>query len=284
MQGKKVLAIIFACYNRIEKTKQCIDSLIKQLEEVSIQYRFYICDDNSTDGTVEMLQDKLPEAKIIKTKGNYYWSKSMYVAMEAAQQDNPDYYLMINDDVFFFENAIKVMLSSYYMANGYPCGVVGTTISAQNGDLTYGGRNDDIAEIIIPSNPLSLCRVANWNCFLIDSGTVNRIGIIDGKYAHAGGDYDYCHRMNKAGIPIYVADDIVGSCEANNISKAFLSSDFPRRKRLKVFFSRKGMPFKSTIRYHYKCNGIKGLVEVMVAYLYGILMIMINKDLTGNEQ
>ncbi len=282
--GNPILAIIFACFNRIDKTKKCIESLQKQLGKSPIQWKFYICDDNSTDGTFEMLHDKLPEAKIIRTKGNYYWSRSMYVAMKEAQKDNPDYYLMINDDMVFCEDAIKIMLSSYQMVNSYPCGVVGTTISAENGDITYGGRTDDTAEIIIPSNPLSLCRVANWNCFLIDSETVNRIGIIDGKYAHAGGDYDYCYRMNKAGIPIYVAYDIVGSCEANNVSEIFLSTDYTRRERLRAYFSRKGMPLVSTVRYQYKSKGVKGLWIAGVGYIYGIFMIMMKKDLTGENK
>lgn len=281
----RLLAIIFACYNRIEDTKKCVESLLVQLEEVPIQYRFYICDDNSTDGTFEMLQDKLPKAEVIRTEGDYYWSKSMYVVMKAAQKDDPDYYLMVNDDVIFDENAIKIILSSYRMAESHPCGIVGTTISAKNGNIiyTYGGRNDDTAEIIRPSRELNTCKVANWNCFLVDAETISRVGIIDGKYAHGGGDYDYSYRMKKAGIPIYVAYDIIGQCEANNVSRAYLSADFSRRERLKAFFSEKGMPVKSMIRYNYKNKGIKGLGNLAVAYLYGIVMIMLKKDLTGDN-
>lgn len=276
----KFLAIIFACYNRIDKTRVCIDSLLRQLDETSIRYKFYICDDRSTDGTLEMLQEKFPNSSIIRTKGNYYWSKSMNVVMNAARKDNPDYYLMINDDVLFHEYAIKIMLDSYHMADRHPCGIVGTTVSVDNGKATYGGRMDDNAKIIMPSVPLPECKVANWNCFLIDAGTVSRVGIIDGKYEHGGGDYDYCYRMRKKGIPIYIAHDIIGQCESNNVSLSFLSAGISRKKRLQAYFSRKGFPFRSTIRYNYKTKGLKGLWDVMIGYLYSIAMIMMKKDLT----
>ena len=189
----KFLAIIFSCYNRIDDTKACIDSLRQQLEGISIRYQFYICDDHSTDGTFEMLKDALPKARVIRTEGNYYWSKSMYVAMCAAREDAPDYYLMINDDVVFSENAIAVMLASYHMANICPCGIVGTTVDTDGGKATYGGRSNDNSKIIMPSNPLSICKVANRKCFLIDSETVNDVGSIDGNYEHGGGDYAYCY-------------------------------------------------------------------------------------------
>lgn len=280
----KLLAIIFACYNRIENTRTCIDSLTKQLQADAIQYQFYICDDCSGDGTFEMLRKRLPNARIIRTKGNYYWSKSMYAAMSAARKDNPDFYLMINDDVVFHENAIEVMLSSYHIAHRHPCGISGTMASADSGQLTYGGRKDDNARIMTPSRPLSSCIVANWNCFLIDAATVASIGIIDGKYEHALGDYDYCYRMKKAGIPVYIAYEVIGSCEPNRVSKSYLSAEASRRERLKAYFSRKGLPIKSTIKYNHRSKGLKGLWDVAIGYCYGVVMIMLKKDLTRGDR
>lgn len=283
-ESGKFLAIIFACYNRIEKTRACIDSLQQQLAKLPIQYQFYICDDHSSDGTPEMLRRRLPNAILIRTKGNYYWSKSMQVAMNAARKDNPDYYLMVNDDVLFHENAIAIMLASYHRASSRPCGIVGTTVSSENGNFTYGGRQDDNAKIIKPSSSLPACKVANWNCFLVDARTIAQIGIIDGRYEHGGGDYDYCYRMKKAGIPIYIAYDIIGQCEANTVAQSFLSAGFSRRERLKAYFSRKGLPFRSTIRYNYKTKGFKGLWDVTIGYLYGITMIVMKKDLTRGDK
>lgn len=275
----RFLAIIFACYNRIEKTKACLDSLEEQLEKLSVNYKFYICDDNSTDGTFEMLQRRLPNSRIIRTEGDYYWSKSMYVAMKAAKEDSPEYYLMLNDDVIFNIDAIDIMFESYHLADIHPCGVVGTTVSILNNEFTYGGRNHDTGEIIQPSHKLNTCKVANWNCFLIDAETVNKVGIIDGKYEHGGGDFDYSYRMNKKGIPIYVAYESIGQCETNNISRLFQSTEFSRINRLKFYFSRKGCPPKSMIKYHYRTKGIRGILSLLFGYCYAITKIMLKKEL-----
>lgn len=273
------LAIIFACYNRIEKTKACIDSLEKQLEKITVRYKFYICDDNSTDGTFEMLQRRSTDSRIIRTEGNYYWSKSMYVAMKAAKEDNPDYYLMINDDVIFDADAIDIMFGSYHLADMHPCGVVGTTVSISNNKFNYGGRNSDIGEIIQPSPELSTCKFANWNCFLIDAETVNRVGIIDGKYEHGGGDFDYSYRMYKNGIPIYVAYESIGQCETNDIAKLFESTELSRINRLKFYFSRKGCPPKSMIKYQYRTKGVLGVLSLLSGYCHAVIMIMLKKEL-----
>ena len=71
---------------------------------------------------------------------------------------------------------------------------------------------------------------------------------------------------------------------ANNVSKSFLSAKYTRRKRLKAYFSRKGLPLKSTIRYNYKTKGIKGVWDVTIGYIYGIAMIMMKRDLTRGDK
>ncbi|HIC40122.1 MAG TPA: glycosyltransferase [Piscirickettsiaceae bacterium] len=59
-------SITFACYNSVEYTKKCIDSMIKNGDDLS---RLAIVDNGSTDGTQEYLQS-LPLGDLILNKSN----------------------------------------------------------------------------------------------------------------------------------------------------------------------------------------------------------------------
>ena len=73
-----------------------MESLKKQK---GVQFDYYICDDVSTDGTVQAIKKLAPEAHILQGTGNLFWTKGMYRAMQEAVKGEYDYYLMVNDDV-----------------------------------------------------------------------------------------------------------------------------------------------------------------------------------------
>lgn len=269
------MAVISTVFNRKEKTRKAIASLQTALN--GYDYRFYICDDNSTDGTVEMLNQLDCPITIIKGNGNLFWSRGMYYAMKKASEDGADFYLMINDDVEFLPNAIEVMMSSYHMAKGH-CGIVGSTQSLITGNITYGGRNLSNQQLIQPNGKLQECDLTNWNCFLIDDYIVKKVGLIDNFYEHGLGDFDYALRMKAAGIPAYVAVDCIGICESNKKSGTYHDRTVPRVKRFQSMISRRNMPIRSRWHYYKKNFGVKGLKSFVWPYIKCSLYILIRKD------
>lgn len=275
------LGIIFTCFNRVEKTKKCINSIKSQIINQDIHMNFYICDDNSTDNTVLSIKELEPEATIIKGKGNLYWSKGMYEAMQAAYKDKNDFYLMINDDVDFYSNAIQTMITSYKQANSV-CGIVGSLID-ENGKITYGGRTFyhrykiGKTKLLEPNKALQKCDVANWNCFLIPYEVINNVGLIDNYYEHGCGDFDYSLMMRKKGYPIYVATNYIGICNSNPILNTSQDKSLSKIERIKKLFSIKESPIKSIIHFYYKNYGIFGLVYMIRLYIKNIINIIRNK-------
>ena len=271
------LAVLLTCFNRKEKTLSCIRSLLPQLEKSDLEYQFYICDDRSTDGTYDSLKEMLPEHTVVQSEGNLFWSKGMYVVMKKAAEHSYDYYLMVNDDVIFFENALQIMFDSYRRI-GKSCGIVGTTKAVDSEKYTYGGRNKE-SNFVLPERELKECFWANWNCFLIDGRIVNRVGVIDGKYQHAGGDYDYSYRMWKAGYKIYVAEDYIGRCDLNSPKGSFRDKTVKKTVRLKKLFSPKGMPFYSYMRYHVRTKGGCWIFKYLYGYMSLIGYILLGKEI-----
>lgn len=272
------LGVIFTCFNRAEKTSQCIKSINSQIFEDDIQINFYICDDNSTDDTILHIKEIEPRAIIINSKGNLYWSKGMYEAMKVAYKDKNDFYLMINDDVEFYSNAIQTMINSYKNANKI-CGIVGSLIG-ENGKISYGGRvfynkyKIGKTKLLEPNKTLQSCDLANWNCFLIPHEILNDVGLIDNYYEHGCGDFDYSLMMKKNGLPIYVATEYVGMCSVNPTKNTSQDLSLSKKERIKRLFSIKESPIKSNVHFYKKNYGVFGLIYMVRIYIHNIICII----------
>lgn len=272
------VAIIFCCYNRKAMTKRCLMQLYSQIAEFQHDtFQVYVCDDSSTDGTVEMIEQDFPQVCLLKSDGNLYWCKSMHRGMQEAVKENYDAYLMVNDDVDFCDDALQTMLRNYCQA-GRNCGIVGAIKAIGTEQYTYGGRNED-EELVLPEESNRECVWANWNCFLIDQEIVCKVGIIDGKYQHAWGDFDYSRRMQKAGYKIYVADQCVGRCDLNSAQGSFKDKTVKRTVRLQKLFSPKGMPFYSYMRYHIRIWGWQGIFRYLYGYMSVVGYILAGKEI-----
>ncbi len=264
------IAAIITCFNRIAFTKRCVEQLLNESKRLShISLDFYIWDDGSTDGTAEAVSSISDSIKVFRGPGNYYWSKSMFFAMKEALKSDYDFYLMVNDDVDFYQNALEIMLNSYHLAKR-KCAIVGTT--QFNNEFSYGGRDNKFS-VIVPSDELKECYYANWNCFLIDRYVVDRVGLISPKYRHSGGDSDYSCRMRRAGIPQYVATQFVGICQNDHDDPPYYDPKLSVYERLRALFSPKGKPFGSYLRFHWVDKRFKGIL--IAIYMYTLLILKV---------
>jgi GT2 family glycosyltransferase len=283
MELQNSLAIILCSYNRKMLTERCIKSLKLQCSIIQgLDTTFYVFDDGSTDGTPQMLKKILdPRDVLMHGNGKTFWNRSMYQGMKRARLDDPDYYLMVNDDVNFADNAIEIMLQDF-MTVKTTCGVVGST--AWEGQHTYGGRRKNMTFVKPIRQPagntykLLKCYYANWNCFLTERKVIECIGLIDRWFGHGGGDFDYSRRMAQKGIPIYVAHAYIGTCKAN-ASPGYYSAAYTRKQRLKEFFSPKGMPFVDYVRAQTKTYGMRALPGVLKTWMGSLYRIIRGMDI-----
>jgi len=96
------LSVIIVNYNVKHFLEQCLNSVRKATQHVPSEV--YVVDNNSVDQSVEMVQEKFPEVKLIANKDNPGFS---IANNQAIKQSNGEYVLLLNPDTIVEETTFK---------------------------------------------------------------------------------------------------------------------------------------------------------------------------------
>lgn len=259
------IAVLITCYNRREKTIDCLRSFYACSFRVDCQFNIYLVDDGSTDGTSEAVKDMWPAINLIKGSGNLYWAGGMRLAWETAMiSDNYDAFLLLNDDVMIYENALlrlaetDVFVQKRFGQRGIYCGATNNS----QGAVTYGAhiitRNDFVMRTaaVKPRDIPVPCDFTNANILWVARDVVNKIGIFDYRFIHGLADYDYSLSAVEKGIPVFLAPGILGLCE-NDHCNPWKSKHFTLKERIHYLYSPKGLAYNEYLYYigkHFPLN------------------------------
>lgn len=247
------IAIIMTIFNRCEKTKKCIQSLLNNYKK-KYQIDFYITNDGSTDHTLAVLKSlekENPNSKfwIYNGQGNLFWCRGMHVSYGEALKYNYDFFIWVNNDVEFLDNFIDSLLLDYEKAkltNSLSI-ITGAMRWNKSEEVSYGGgvykSKLHLTNILIkPNGNIQECRNINGNCLLIPQDVAFKLGNIEKEYEHGFGDFDYGYRLLAKGGKPYVSSKFVGICDRNNKKGTWEDINLSRRERLELLKSTKGLP------------------------------------------
>ena len=99
------LSVIIVNYNVEYFLEQCLNSCIKAMQNVACE--LYVVDNNSIDGSVEMVQQKFPNVHLIANKHNLGFSKANNQAMRIAKGE---YILLLNPDTVVEEDTFEKVI------------------------------------------------------------------------------------------------------------------------------------------------------------------------------
>ena len=98
-----VVHVILPVHNRKSTTSNYINCLMKQTHN---NFHLIVVDDGSTDGTAQMITEKIPTATVIRGNGELWWAGALQKAYEFLKSSNAcadDFVLISNDDTEFGE-------------------------------------------------------------------------------------------------------------------------------------------------------------------------------------
>jgi GT2 family glycosyltransferase len=245
------IAALLTCHNRRESTVECVALLRAQrragpLERLDV----VVVDAGSTDGTPDALEGRWPDITVVRAEPTLFWNGGMRRAWEQARRSGPyDAYLWVNDDTLLDDDALAVMLGTRIRVgheDDHPAVIVGSTRDPRDGRLTYGGvhRPSPLRrlhfELLHPGSDVRRAETMNGNVVLVPEEVVARVGLLDDRFTHGMGDYDFGLRAGAAGCSIWMAPGTVGTCARNEAPEPATSV----RESLKRLRGPKGLPFE----------------------------------------
>jgi GT2 family glycosyltransferase len=217
--GNSVFVVI-PVFNRKGYTRKCLASFKKQDTD---QFSLIVVDDNSPDGTGEMIRREFPDTILLEGNGDLWWVGSINKGIQHALSicQNNDFILVINDDLVVPTNYVSSLLTT---AKAYPGSIIGSVETLNNAPcrIKSGGIsiNWKTAKHTILNKGESLDRFPPSYVIEVHSltgrGTMfpskvfREVGLYDGKHFKQCGDTELPLRANfKFGYPLLVSYDAI---------------------------------------------------------------------------
>nr|NQU92288.1 glycosyltransferase [Bacteroidota bacterium] len=215
------LSVIIVNYNVKHFLEQCLHSVFKASENIDCEV--FVVDNKSVDGSVEMVQEKFPQVKLIANKDNAGFSKANNQAIKIA---GGEYVLLLNPDTVVEDDTFKKVIS--FMDSTPDAGGLGVKMVDGNGvflpeskrglpkpavafykifglaklfpgsktfgqyHLSYLSR-DEINEVDVLSGAFMLLR----------KSVLDLVGLLDESYFMYGEDIDLSYRITRGGFKNY---------------------------------------------------------------------------------
>lgn len=212
-------AILITAFNRREKTLECLRRLYTQ--ESAPSFDVYLVDDASTDGTAEQVRCQFPQVRILKGDGSLFWSGGMRLAWDEAMKGDYQAYIWLNDDVALDEDALARLWAAYEGRTEHA--ILGGSMRELDGTVAYSGSvrtgihpfrfrrldPDEVAETPVD--------VLHGNLLLVPREVAKTVGGFAPYLVQQYGDYEYCTRAKRHGIPSILLSGTFGVCSDDHV-------------------------------------------------------------------
>lgn len=201
--------------------RDCLQSILANT--CTVEYEIIVVDNNSQDGTVEMLRAEFPAVHAIENPINLGFAKPIN---QAIRQSHGRYVLLLNNDTLVLEGALDRLVE---FADAHSkIGIVGPKVLNRDGSLQKQCRRSYATpwdlfcyfsglSTLFPHSPLFARYLMTYkdenethpadaisgSCMLIRRAVLDQIGLFDERFFAYQEDADFCFRAKRAGWQIY---------------------------------------------------------------------------------
>ncbi len=104
------LSVIIVSWNVRSYLADCLRSVYAEFNQAGLKGEVWVVDNNSTDGTVEMVQNLFPQVNLISNADNPGFGAANNQGMAAANEYDPRYHFLLNPDTVVRPGAIQKMV------------------------------------------------------------------------------------------------------------------------------------------------------------------------------
>ncbi len=219
------LSIVIVNYNVKYFLKQCIESVNKAIQHVDSEV--FVVDNNSTDGSVEMVKTLFPNVILIDNKDNVGFSKANN---QAIRQSKGEYVLLLNPDTIVAEDTFEKVVN--FMDEHPNAGGLGVKMVDGNGNFLpeskRGLPTPDVAFYkifglssvfpksktfskyhlgFLPDDEINKIDVLSGAFMFLRKETLDKVGLLDETFFMYGEDIDLSYRITLGGYDNYYFPD-----------------------------------------------------------------------------
>lgn len=248
------LSVVIVNYNVKYFLEQCLRSVEKAMH--SIDGDIYVVDNNSVDGSNDMVRNKFPEVKLIANQENLGFSKANN---QAIIESAAEYVLLLNPDTVIQEDSLSKCLD--YMDAHTDCGGLGVKMIDGNGNfLPESKRGLPTPEVALykmlglnklfpkskkfgkyhlgylPENETNEVEVLAGAFMLLRKKVLDKIGLLDETFFMYGEDVDLSYRITQAGFKnIYFPETSIIHYKGESTKKASANYVFVFYRAMIIF-------------------------------------------------
>jgi GT2 family glycosyltransferase len=215
------LSVVIVNYNVKYFLEQCLQSVLKASSNIDAE--IFVVDNNSVDGSVEMVEQKFPGIKIIANKDNKGFSKANN---QAIRQSKGEYILLLNPDTVVEEDTFTKIID--FMDQHPDAGALGVKMLDGSGrflpESKRGLPTHDVAfykifglSALFPKsktfgkyhlgflneNEIHKIDVLAGAFMFLRKTALDKAGLLDEDFFMYGEDIDLSYRIKKAGFENY---------------------------------------------------------------------------------
>jgi GT2 family glycosyltransferase len=211
------LSVVIVNYNVKAYLEQCLRTVEKAVEGVAGEV--FVVDNQSTDGSVEMVREKFPWVRLIANQDNVGFSRANNQAIREAQGD---YVLLLNPDTVVGEDVFRKVVD--FMDAHPKAGGLGVKMIDGTGhflpESKRGLPTPQVAffKIIgltrlfpksslfgryhlghLPENKAARIEILSGACMFLRKRTLDEVGLLDESFFMYGEDIDLSYRITLGG-------------------------------------------------------------------------------------
>ena len=255
-QIKATLTIIIVNWNNRKILQDCLESIYNT--QINYSYEIIVVDNDSEDGSVELIKNKFQEVILIENNKNYGFAKANNRAIKIAKTDH---ILLLNNDTIITQNDCFGNMVRFMQKNP-GVGVLGCKLLYSDGTLqSVGGKYTSAWEIFKnqiffiktlkrfrknnkKDNVFKKVDCVSGACLLTRREVFEKVGMLKEDYFMYGEDIEFCYRVNKAGWEIGVLTDesiihLLGKTTEKNLTETLYYSISNDLKNIKMIHNDK---------------------------------------------
>lgn len=199
---KPTVYILLPVHNRRAITEKFIDCLVAQSYS---NYHLILIDDGSSDGTDEMVREKVGNLTIIKGRGDWWWAGSLQQGVDWLKRngvEDRDIVVFMNDDVTFEQDFLQVAVSLLNQQDQQVGMLLPQVINEKTGHPEESGVEADMKKLtfITATSPEKINCLPTRGLFMRMSDLCRVGDFYPRLLPHYLSDYEFTIRANRMGL------------------------------------------------------------------------------------